>query len=35
LEESYLNAENNGYTFIGISKAPKIYELGKGDYFVM
>jgi signal peptidase I len=35
LEESYLNIENRGYTFIGISKAPKIYELGKGDYFVM
>jgi len=35
IDEKYLNEENNGYTFVWISKDTKIYSLGKDQYFVL
>jgi signal peptidase I len=35
LEEDYLNAENNWYTFIGVNKTSRTYVLWEDDYFVL
>ncbi|MDD2907990.1 MAG: signal peptidase I [Candidatus Gracilibacteria bacterium] len=35
LDEKYLNEENNGNTFVGVSKSSQQYLLDKDQYFVM
>lgn len=35
LDESYLNSENNWYTFVWSDKSTKIYSLSEDQYFVL
>lgn len=35
LDETYLNTENKGFTYVGSSSTTKEYRLGKDQYYVM